>query len=56
MSALQLLRTVVLKNMWLKLLALALAIVTWFYIDTELQDLSAPPSHQVFDTSATSQD
>lgn len=34
------LKRVVFHDGWLKLLALALAISTWFYIDAELQELA----------------
>ena len=37
------LKNACLRDPWLKLLALALAVTTWFYIDAELHGLIQPP-------------
>ena len=37
------LKELLLKDLWFKLLALALALVTWLYIDAELHQRTAPP-------------
>ena len=38
------LKALFLDDAWLKLLALVLAMITWSYIDAELQSSGAPPS------------
>ena len=38
------LKALFLDDAWLKLLALVLAMITWSYIDAELQASGAPPS------------
>ena len=37
------LKTLFLKDLWLKLLALALALVTWCYVDAELRERALLP-------------
>ena len=46
------LKALLLQDLWFKLLALILALVTWLYIDAELHQRQAQPS-QPLDTLTT---
>ena len=47
-------REIFLKDVWLKLLALVLAVVTWYYIDAELYQQMTPSMPAAFDSPAAS--
>lgn len=50
MSAMTRLKELLLQDLWFKLLALALALVAWFYIDAELRQRQAPPPPDILTT------
>ena len=43
-------KSLLFDDLWLKLLALALAMVTWLYIDAELHELQTTPASRPFVT------